>query len=320
VIDLSIVVCTRDRMAQLQRCLERLVTLRPPPGAMLELIVVDNGSRDQTPAVIRAARERGVTPLIAVEESQPGLARARNRGLAAARGATIAFTDDDCLVAADWPEQLLAAFSNDLELGMLGGRVELADPSDRTVTIKTKRERQVLRDAIGLDGFIHGCNHALRRAVVERIGGYDPRFGHGSRIPGGEDTDFVWRAHLAGFKVAYEPAVVVAHAHGRKTEAEEDRLRRDYRIAIAALQTKHVLKGDRAMWAWARRDLARNLVALGWGPKGAGSPTARLAGLRRLRQQAQGVARFLVATMGERRPHRTRPGKPRHNDIGRQLW
>ena len=130
--------------------------------------------------------------------------------------------------------------------------------------------------------------------MVERIGGFDPRLGAGSFVPGAEDTDLIYRGFLAGFGVSYEPSVVVAHAHGRKTEVAEDRLRRRYRISIGALQTKYALRGDRDMRAWLARDLRRHLGAAraAWR-----SPRRAAAALRLASHHLQGAARFLLAAM-----------------------
>lgn len=83
---------------------------------------------------------------------------------------------------------------------------------------------------------------------------------------------------------------MVAHAHGRKTEADERALRRGYRIAIAALQAKHILKKDSSMLAWAAHDLLRHgRRALGIMADRAGA----FEGAALLAQQITGTARFL---------------------------
>ncbi len=97
----TVLVCTRDRsglLAETLRALQRL----DDPGVPYEVVVVDNGSCDRTPAVVQAAARSSVVPFRHVREPRGGLSVARNVGVAAARGEWIAFTDDDILVDADW--------------------------------------------------------------------------------------------------------------------------------------------------------------------------------------------------------------------------
>jgi GT2 family glycosyltransferase len=291
-ISLSVIVCTRNRPQQLRDCLVRIGSLAPPAGVTVEVLVVNNGPRDGVADLVAEVAQASPLSFHYLEEPARGLAHGRNRGLRAACGRLIAFTDDDCLPADDWLAALVTVFDERPEVDLLGGRVELHDPSDRRVTVKTKPEREVLESATGLDGFVHGCNLAFRRSLVDRIGGFDPRFGSGSLVPGAEDTDLIYRAFLAGRVASYEPSVVVAHAHGRKTAAAEERLRRGYRIAIGALQTKYLLRGDRGMRAWMAHDLGRHLGAArsAWR-----SPRQMAAALGRASHHLQGSARFLLA-------------------------
>jgi GT2 family glycosyltransferase len=300
-ISLSVIVCTRDRPQQLRQCLTRIGSLVHPTAGTVEILVVNNGPRYGVPELVAEVADGSSLAFHYLEEPAPGLARGRNRGLAAARGEVIAFTDDDCLPADDWLAALETAFCR-RDVDLLGGRVELHDPSDRSVTIKTKRE--ALQSASGLDGFVHGCNLAFRRSVVESVGGFDPRFGSGSVVPGAEDTDLIYRAFLAGFRASYEPSVVVAHAHGRKTVDAEERLRRRYRISIGALQTKYVLRGDRGMRAWMARDLRRHLGAAraAWP-----SPRRMAAALRLASHHLQGSLCFFLAALLASGDARVRP-------------
>jgi glycosyltransferase involved in cell wall biosynthesis len=75
---LSVVVCTRGRPAQLRACLNRFRRLSG--AATWELVVVDNGPGDGASDVLRWYRRETPHPLVVVEESKPGLGRARNRG------------------------------------------------------------------------------------------------------------------------------------------------------------------------------------------------------------------------------------------------
>jgi GT2 family glycosyltransferase len=79
----------------------------------------------------------------------------------------------------------------------------------------------------------------MRRALVEKLGPFDERFGPGSFIGSGGDTDYLFRAYLADFTLEYVPDMTVVHHHGRKTSAEGRKLLRSYLIATGAEQAKH---------------------------------------------------------------------------------
>jgi len=101
---MTVAVCTRDRTADLARCLDALVQLDYP---QLDLLVIDNAP--QTDATQRLVRER--YPAVRyVCELRPGLDWARNRAIGEARGDIIAFTDDDCVVHPQWARAIATAF------------------------------------------------------------------------------------------------------------------------------------------------------------------------------------------------------------------
>jgi glycosyltransferase involved in cell wall biosynthesis len=74
-------------------------------------------------------------------EPKRGLSRAHNRALRAAQGELLAFTDDDCRLSKDYVNDLLRHDAADTELVLRGGRIELGDPTDLPLTIKTTPDR-----------------------------------------------------------------------------------------------------------------------------------------------------------------------------------
>ena len=104
----SIIICTRDHAESLRATLEALGRVFVPERWTVEVLVVDNGSTDPTPAVVREARLSTMTVRY-VLESRPGQSRARNAGLAVARGDIILFTDDDVRPARDWLRSAIAS-------------------------------------------------------------------------------------------------------------------------------------------------------------------------------------------------------------------
>lgn len=209
----------------------------------VELVVVNNASNDQTSDVIASAAKKFPFDLRRVDEPRQGLGFARNTGIAASMHSVILFTDDDCIPEPDWAEsaaRLLATNS----LQVIGGRVGLWNPAHLPITIKTslQHERLTIPSPL-LAGFLHGANLAFGRDVVEKIGAFDERFGAGTSLMSAEDSEFAYRAFVAGIPVSYDPSFMVHHDHGRTGQHVERQLMRGYWIGQGAMAAKHALLG-----------------------------------------------------------------------------
>ena len=240
----SVVVCTYNRSESLNECLQALAQMRCPRDTDWELVVVDNNSTDTTRDVCEAWRHRLGVPFERILEKIQGTGAARNRGIRAARGRILAFTDDDCLVASDWLERIIEEFDSDPRLSGLGGRSEQGDARDAPLAVRLSEERQFLDSPSAALGFIPGCNMAFRRGLFADIGGFDPFFGAGALVPGAEDIDFLYRAFMRGARLVYTPSVRVIHNHGRRNTEEVQNLKRNYVASRGAFYAKHALRGD----------------------------------------------------------------------------
>jgi glycosyltransferase involved in cell wall biosynthesis len=260
VVEVSLVICTRNRYEQLEHALQRLLALRP--SATWELILVDNGSTDETATTLGRFEKQFACPVKVLYEPQPGLGRARNRGWRAAEGEVIAFTDDDCYPADDFLDRVVQCFAAS-DLGFMGGQILLFDPTDYPITIQLLDERIELTPGGFIPaGLIQGANLALRRTTLEAIGGFDDGLGAGTPFAC-EDVDVLARASGAGWKGVYDPRPRVFHHHRRKTAQEASRLMRGYDIGRGAYYTKCILDPalrQTYMRAWARCLLKQNLM------------------------------------------------------------
>jgi len=237
--DLSLIICTRNRCAQLVRCLEsirRLEFERP-----WELIIVDNGSTDATSAVIQEFMQAAPFPIRYVSEPKPGLGNARNAGVVAASGEILAFTDDDCYPASDFLSCVWSAFQ-DPSLGYITGRILLYDPADLPIGTNDSTEPVIFCGKSFINpGGVQGSNMAFRREVLAEVGGFDPLFGAGSLFPA-EDLDAASRASAAGWSGRYCPDIIVHHHHGRRAPASA-RMWKSYGLGIGACYMKLFLRG-----------------------------------------------------------------------------
>ena len=178
------------------------------------------------------------------------MSNARNRGIATARGALVAFTDDDCNVERDWMQSLVDAFANRPEMSILGGMVAPAGDNARKVSLRTHEEPHDVVSADAILSTMSGCNMAFRRDVFERIGPFDPAFGKGRRIGSAEDLDLMYRALRRGLSIVYLPHVVVRHAHGRDSEAAVADVNREYVRGRGAFYWKFITDREIARMAY----------------------------------------------------------------------
>ena len=191
---------TRDRQRDLAACLAAVRTAVARSGRTVEIIVVDDGSRDGTDGMIRAlARRPGWTLRLVRHAESRGPAAARNAGVRAARAATLVFTDSDCLPSPGWLRALLAGLQASPELAAVEGRVipRPAPPHDPYT--------QAVQNARG--GRWLTCNLAVRRKAFLRAGGFDERY----PLPVREDTDFAFALLTSGARIGFVPGAVVVH-------------------------------------------------------------------------------------------------------------
>jgi hypothetical protein len=257
---ISLIVCTRNRCSSLRTCLEHIGQLESP--GEWELVIVDNGSSDGTAALLRDFAEKTALRVVVLEEPRSGLGRARNAGIATAKGEILAFTDDDCYVRPDFLKQILAVF-RDERIGYMGGRVLLFDKTDVPQTIRTETTIRVIPPHSFIrTGELQGANMAARRSLLATIGVFDADFGAGSRFFSAEDADLQARASASGATGIYHPGPLVWHHHGRKPGKEYDKLMKGYDYGRGAYYAKFLLNpGTRNVflknWYWGIRSQIR---------------------------------------------------------------
>jgi glycosyltransferase involved in cell wall biosynthesis len=196
-IDATVVIPARDAAGHLDAALAALRA--QATSRSFEVLVVDDGSRDETPVVAAAA-----APLVRLLSGRgEGPAAARNLGAREARGRVLAFTDADCAPAPGWLDAGLAAVDAGAQL--VQGRVDPPPgvergPWDRFISV----EREY--------GLYETANLFVTRALFEALGGFqsvlEPRAGKEL----GEDVWLGWRARRAGARTAFAPEALVHHA------------------------------------------------------------------------------------------------------------
>ena len=124
----SVALITRNRAEKLAVFLEHAAAI--DTGRIWELVVVDNGSSDETSDLLSRASERFPAPVRVVQDDIPGVARARNVAWRAAAAPIVVFTNDDCYLPRDYVDLYAGAFEHDRRLGFVAGAVVPHDPGD----------------------------------------------------------------------------------------------------------------------------------------------------------------------------------------------
>jgi glycosyltransferase involved in cell wall biosynthesis len=252
--DVSVVICTRNRAIPLAETLLRWLDVKAPFS--WELVLVNNNATDNTAQVIEDFRQHFPQRLIYYLETALGLGAARDRGWRLAQGELVVFTDDDCYPAPDYLLTMHQCFIEDPQLGFVGGRVLLYDPTDYPITIQEFPTRCYFPPRSFLEpGFIQGANFACRRQALADIDGFDHRLGAGTRFPV-EDADVLARLSAAGWHGIYDPRPVVYHHHRRKTAQEVAHLREQYDWGRGAYYIK-CLQDPRIRWIYLKNWLLR---------------------------------------------------------------
>jgi len=239
----SVIVCTRNRAAKLQQLLRALLYLDLPSGANVEFIVVDNGSTDETRRICALSDSAFCGRLRCVHAARPGTGYARNVGLSHATGTILAFVDDDVIPRFDWLQTICRQFAADPDLALLSGQVQLRNPLDLPVAIRTGTTRRRFNSVGDAFSLLIGCHFAVRREFAEKAGGFDSNFGPGTPFPA-EDADFFYRVWRAEGKLVYEPSLFAWHDHGRRSPEEKYQTMRNYIVGRGAFYSKHVLARD----------------------------------------------------------------------------
>jgi glycosyltransferase involved in cell wall biosynthesis len=255
----TIVICTYNRAALLGRAVAS--ALAEAHGVTAEVLVVDNASTDETPALLARLARRSAGLRLA-HEPRLGLSAARNRGLAEARGAVTVYLDDDAVPHPGWLDALLRPYDAPA-VAAVGGRIRLHFPSPPPAWLTPAlhhafsaydrgQEPRVLR--YGHDEYPYGANISFRTAAARAAGGFSTRLGPRGRTELLHDeTDLCFRLERAGGEIRYAPAAVVDHWVMPE------------RVTVDGILRRHELAGrSAAVFVLRNRGLARALWRIRW--------------------------------------------------------
>ena len=258
---ISIVIASNlARLDALRRCVATMTEIDYPD---FEVIVVDNRRGKVAPVDIPGAR--------VVREPHPGASAARNRGIEAATGEIITFTDDDVVASRNWLRAIAQRFANEPDADAVTGLMvplELEtyaqilfeqsgsgpDRAYKPLSFQRSSHFQVVRraeDGTEQSGSLYktgefglGSNMSIRASVVRALGGFDDALGPGTPAPAGEDLAVLIGLLSAGHRIAYEPSAIIQHCH-RATVPELEQQLHAYGIGFTAMLTSIIVRNPR---------------------------------------------------------------------------
>ncbi|MEO0985265.1 MAG: glycosyltransferase [Cyanobacteria bacterium J06639_14] len=226
------------------------------PAVQVEYLLVDNGSDDQTPVLLQAAiaqaNAQGLTATYLSETAIQSSYAARNRGIHAAQGEILVFTDADCQPQSHWLEDLVKPFA-DPTVGAVAGEIEAVPGhgwlEQYAEKIKTLSQTHTLAHSFCAYG--QTANLAVRRSVFEKIGLFRPY------LTTGGDADLCWRLQReGGWELRFAERAIVRHRH-RQTLAE---LRSQWRRYGKSNRYLHELHGIPLMRSISNREIRYRLA------------------------------------------------------------
>ncbi len=230
----SVIICSRNRAHEIINCLPGLAEqARNFPD--VELIVVDNGSTDNTREVVNQSAGNLQYPFIYVYEPVPGLCQARNRGRKEARGSVLAYMDDDAIVKEGWLERLRQHFLEN-KSDCLGGKVSIELGGELPFKFEKNMHWFFMASNLGeeprvLPNPAHpiGCNMAFTTKVFDAVNGFNTDL----KLYG-DETDFFRRVHEKGFRVYYDPRVEVSQFIPKERLTKEELMEKSYKWGSGA--------------------------------------------------------------------------------------
>ena len=223
----SVIVPAYNAEIFIDKLLKSLVS-QDYPNEKLELILVDNGSKDETKSIISKY------PVILLEENKiQSSYAARNKGILAAKGEVLAFTDADCIAAEDWVSSGVGFLINQ-KADIVAGNVEFVYSSKPTATeIYDSITHMQMGEEVRLKGVAPTANIFVNREMFDNIGLFD------ARVKSGGDIQWTRKATQKGYKLLYCKSAAVKHPTRRFCEFAKKVIRTGAGAAHARLAAGH---------------------------------------------------------------------------------
>ena len=284
----TVLVCTYNRAELLREMLESL--RKTETARQWAVVIVDNNSGDHTRAVVESMVPHFPVPLVYLFEERQGKSHALNTGIGVATGEVVVFTDDDVRVGPGWLDAACTELDRNPELDYTGGPVRPIWGAPPPAWLDQHRGDLWGTLAIldyGDRGFVFeerqrvplGANMAVRRRLIERIGGFDAELGRrGRSLLGQEQAEFFARGRTYGARGVYVPAMELHHHVPRErltkryfrrwwfwkgiSRARVDSMHQRTELGIDLREVPYLFHVPRFVWGLLLRGAVRWLTAL----------------------------------------------------------
>jgi hypothetical protein len=237
--DISIIICTYNRAKKIRNTIKSILNTEIPAELKVELIVVNNGSTDDTDNVIKnLENDNTKIELKLIHETKSGKSNALNKALEYVSGDIIVFTDDDVTVDKKWLVEINSACKRYPECNCFGGKIvaiyppyipEWLDINNSMKFLKSvfvdrdEGNKEVVYSEKTVSKTPGGANMFLRKRIIDKIGLFNTELGPTWDYLGfSEDTEYCQRILSCGEKIMYIPSVIVYHP------VYEERLTKQY--------------------------------------------------------------------------------------------
>jgi len=198
----SVVIPVHNGSRTIASCLNALLSQRFK--GKYEIIVVDDGSTDNTADIVRRFKKVKL-----IKQKQAGPAKARNNGAKRARYEIVVFTDADCVPTKNWLREMLKPFADPNVAAVQGAyKTKQSSFMARFIQVEIEHRYAKMLKAKELD-WIGSYSAAYRKDIFLKEGGFDEKFPKAS----GEDPELSYRLHKKGYKLVFNPKAIVYHRH-----------------------------------------------------------------------------------------------------------
>jgi glycosyltransferase involved in cell wall biosynthesis len=265
--DVTVCVCTHDRPGYVADCLDGLARQTVGPDRF-DILVVDSASTGDIPALL-ARMVSGIANARLLRVDEAGISIARNVGAGEAKGAYVAYIDDDAIPAPDWVERILAAIgAGGNPPALIGGRIlprwELPLPAwwpprlrGSLSIIELEGQGEYRSAALPATLEPYGANMIVQVRALRAVGGFGRHSGRcGTALLSDEEVQLAWRLQSAGYSARYDSRIVVQHQIQATRLTPSWLLSRLYWQGVSAVRTRRLLGRPGAVW----RELPRRIA------------------------------------------------------------
>lgn len=247
----TVAICTHNRAKDTGEAIESVLA-QSFDGDEIEVVVVDNCSKDNTAEVVTGLSALHGPRIRYIFEEKLGLSVARNRAIREANGDYILFLDDDALASRDWVNHIVSVFESDASIGCVGGRIdpiwEVEEPKwipEEHRSVFTILDYASTVKEMPAPSIPYGANVAFKRSVFSKMKPFREDLGRvGNNLLSSEESELIARLRQH-YKVYYTPFGSVEHKVAKERTTKKWFLKRIFWQGVSDA----VKRGDRSAFA-----------------------------------------------------------------------